>query len=179
MSSLSIREINANFKRLISIFKKENDLDYKASVDKKIAKVHKGAKSTEVVLDSRALIVTPPKDGVPQFQGKPLRFQVLPQGQASEAEDKFPDYVKIKLVYIPADENGPESIQHDNLIATQFGGRSQYAALFEAIQRFNNIAEWKSLPEETRREAMQQYKEEKPYLREQFANEPNRPISIV
>ena len=148
MSGLSVREINANFKRLISIFKKENDPDYKANLDEEIAKSQPGAKSVEVVIRDGAIIAL---------------------------QDVGPDCVKAKLVYIPQEEEGfPEDIQTD-----LFRVRSQHAALFEAIQRFNNIAEWKSLPEEARREAREQYKQEKPFLTEQYVDEPNRPISIV
>ncbi|OGI10407.1 MAG: hypothetical protein A3I68_01785 [Candidatus Melainabacteria bacterium RIFCSPLOWO2_02_FULL_35_15] len=127
-----MREINANFKRFISIFKKEDDLDYRASVDEEIAKCQAGAKSVEVIIRN-GLIITP-------------------QGEN-------PGCVKVKLVYTPQDEDSPEDIQ-TNL----FRGGSQHAALFEAIQRFNNIAEWKSLPEEVRKEAREQYKQEKPFL---------------
>ncbi len=148
MSGLSMREINANFKRLISIFKRENDLDYRASLDEKIAKYQPGAKSVEVIVRN-GLIISP--------------------------QDGNPNCAKAELVYTPQqDEATPENIQ-TNL----FRVGSQHAALFEALQRFNNIAEWKSLPEEQRNEAREQYKQEKPFLREQYADEPNRPISIV
>ena len=147
MSGLSVREINANFKKLISIFKKENDPDYKASLDEEIAKSQPGAKSVEVTVRD-GLIIAP--------------------------KDMNTSCVRAKLVCTPQSKGFPEDIQTD-----LFRVGSQHAALFEAIQRFNNIAEWKLLPEETRREAREQYKQEKPFLREQYVDEPNRPISIV
>ena len=148
MSGLSVKEINANFKRLISIFKKENDPDYKARLDEEIAQSQPGAKSVEVVIRDGAIIAL---------------------------QDAGSDCVTTKLVYTPQGEEGfPEDIQTD-----LFRIGYQHAALFEAIQRFNNIAEWKSLREEARREAREQYKQEKPFLKEQYVDEPNRPISIV
>ncbi len=156
MSNVSVRSINANFKRLVNIFQRETDVDYKAVPDKEIQKCYEGAKSTEVVVNDNGVITSP-------------------------TTDKSKDYLKVKLIYMPPEEKGDaEIIATDNSIQFTYGSMSSnYKNLYEAITRFNRIAEWKALPEETRKEAIEQYKEAKPLLKQEFADEPDRPISIV
>lgn len=177
MGSLSMREINANFKRFISIFKKENDPDYRANLDEDISEFHSGAKSVDVILDSNGLIIAPPNDFVP-YNKITLTFEVHTPEEDSERTDTFrlPNHAKVKLVHIPEENGKPESIEVDKSLSGKFGGRAQYAALFDAIYRFNKIAHWKSLPEEKREEVIEQYKRKKPFLRQQY---PDRIISIV
>ncbi len=155
MSNVSVKSINANFKRLVNIFQRETDVDYKAVPDKKIQEIYEGAKSIEVIVDNNGVITSP-------------------------TTDESKDYLKVKLIYMPPEEGDAEIIATDNSIKFTYGSTSSnYKNLYEAITRFNRIAQWKALPEETRKEAINQYKKEKPLLKQEFADEPDRPISII
>lgn len=161
MSGISIREINANFKRLISIFKKENDPDYKATLDEEVSKSPKGSRSTFIVLDKRGLIVPLPKSIVLEDILEPSQIYINPKDTdlSTSQQSSIPAYIKVKLSYLPAKENEPESIETAE-IQTRYDEGSELETLFKALCKFNSIALWKSIPEEQRREFMKQYKEE-------------------